>query len=148
MKLRLLCLLPLLATLATGCLGGKKDNVDPIPDGNFTGEFRLIHIHSNHTADTVKANINLSLSYNAGTYKVTGDTATVHAGSYGSVSEDLTNKVILFTDKTYSNTAPVTKTHLTGLYQYAYDGSAFQMVAYGPLDTLALQYDLKKVTTN
>jgi hypothetical protein len=148
MKLRLLYLLPLLAALATGCLnGGNKNNntVTPTPDGTYTGQFRLLHIHTNST-DTVKTNITLTLSNSAGTYKVTGDTATVHAGSYGNYAGNTATGLISFEDKTYSSSAPFTKTHLNGTYNYAYDGTTFQMKAFGALDTLELQYDLKKVT--
>jgi hypothetical protein len=146
MKLRLLYLLPLFAVFAAGCLGsGNKDsnNIGPIPDGTYAGQFRLLHKHTNST-DTVKANITLTLSNSAGTYKVTGDTTTVHAGSYGNYAGNTATGLITFEDKTYSSSAPVTKTHLTGTYNYAYDGTTFQMKAFGALDTLELQYDLKK----
>ncbi|SHN00354.1 hypothetical protein [Mucilaginibacter sp. OK098] len=148
MKLKLQYLLPLLAVLATGCIGGtnkNNNNVSPIPDGNYTGQFRLLHIHTNST-DTVKTNITLTLSNSAGTYKVTGDTATVHAGSYGNYAGNSATGLITFEDKTYSSSAPFTKTHLAGTYNYVYDGTVFQMKAIGALDTLELQYDLKKVT--
>jgi len=145
MKLRLLYLLPLLIALTAGCLGGSKNsnNVAPIPDGVYSGQFRLLHVHTNKT-DTVKANIMLTMSNSAGTYKVTGDTATVHAGSFGNYAGNSATGLITFVDKTYSSSAPVTKTHLTGTYNYAYDGTTFQMKAFGVLDTLVLQYDLKK----
>lgn len=148
MKLRLLYLLPLCAVFTTGCLHGNKnnDNVNPIPDGNFTGQFRRLHTHADHTVDTLKANITLSLVNSSGTYKVTGDTATVHAGSYGSYGGNSATMAITFYDKTYSSSAPVTKSHLTGTYTYAYDGTVFQLKAFGPLDTLAFLYDLKKVS--
>ncbi|ASU35545.1 hypothetical protein [Mucilaginibacter xinganensis] len=145
MKLRLLYLLPFVAIFMSGCLAGStKSAPKPIPDGNYTGEFRLLHIHKDNTIDTVKTNINLYISpVSTATYAVTGDTATVHAGSKGTyVFND--NGTAIFTDNTYSSLAPVTKTHLTGVYTYLYDGTIFQMVAYGARDTLVLQYDLKK----
>ncbi|MDB4921385.1 hypothetical protein [Mucilaginibacter sp.] len=145
MKLKLLYVLPLLAILTGGCLGGgNKTAPTPIPDGTYSGQFRLLHIHTDRiTIDTVKTNIVVYMSPSS-TYTVTGDTSTVHAGSKGSFRADPVNNVITFTDNTYSSTAPVTKTHLTGTYAYAYDGVNFKMEAYGAQDTLRLQYDLKK----
>lgn len=144
MKIRLLCLLPLLAALS-GCLGGgNKTAPTPTPDGTYSGEFRRLHIHTDHvTIDTVKANIVVYMSQSS-TYTVTGDTSTVHAGSKGYFTADGNNKAITFVDQTYSSSAPVTKTHLTGTYAYSYDGTSFKMEAYGAQDTLRLQYDLKK----
>ena len=145
MKQKLLYLFPILAILAAGCLGGgnKNTNVAPIPDGNYSGQFLLLHIHTDHT-DTVKANINLNLANTTGMFKVTGDTTTVHAGSFGNYAGNSATGLISFEDKTYSPIAPVTKTHLTGTYTYAYDGTTLQMKAFGALDTLALFYNLKK----
>jgi hypothetical protein len=147
MKLRLLYLISILATLTVGCAGGKSNAPTPIPDGTYSGQFRLLHIHSanRNIIDTTKANVVVYISpVSTSTYKVTGDTSTVHAGSYGSFSADGNNNVITFIDKTYSSSAQVTKTHLTGQYAYSYDGIHFKMEAYGALDTLRLQYDLKK----
>ena len=147
MKLKLLYLLPILAALASAC-GGKSNAPIPIPDGTYSGQFRLLHIHPenrNIIDTTAKANVVVYISpVSSSTYKVTGDTSTVHAGSYGSFTADGDNKVITFIDKTYSGSAPVTKTHLNGIYAYSYDGTSFKMEAYGALDTLRLQYDLKK----
>ena len=139
-------LLALTAIFATGCLSGKKSDPTPIiPDGTYSGQFRLIHIHNDNTSDTTKANIKVYISpVTTSTYAVTGDTTTVHAGSKGSFVF-YSNGTVQFTDKTYSATAPVTKTHLTGLYAYAFDGNIFRMVAYGgTANNLVLQYDLAK----
>lgn len=147
MKFKLLYLLTLLAAIVYGCGGSKNSNVQPIPDGTYSGEFRRLHIHSNNTSiiDTMKTNLVVYISpVSTGTYTVTGDTSTVHAGSKGSFIADGANHTMFFIDNTYPKSGPVTKTHLNGSYAYSYDGSAFKMVAYGPLDTLVLQYDLKK----
>ncbi|HEY8930238.1 MAG TPA: hypothetical protein VIM55_13655 [Mucilaginibacter sp.] len=134
------------AALLSSCLGGgDKVAPTPKPDGTYSGEFRLLH-RDQHTGiiDTQKTNLTVYISpVSTSTYTVTGDTTTLHAGSKGSFSF-VGEGGILFTDKTYSPTAPVTKTHLNGLYAFTYDGASFKMVAYGALDTLALQYDLKK----
>ncbi|HVW98613.1 MAG TPA: hypothetical protein VHA56_21780 [Mucilaginibacter sp.] len=148
MKQKLPYLLVLCAMVLYGCFGKSQADVQPIPDGTYSGEFRLLHIHPDNTSiiDTVKANISVYFApVSTGTYMVTGDTSTVHAGSKGTFKADGPNHTIIFDDKTYSKTAPVTKTHLVGAYAYKYDGSsALQMVAFGALDTLVLQYDLKK----
>jgi len=138
--------MPFLLVLASGCLSNKNNAPGPsrpLPEGTFAGPFRLIHkSFKTGKRDTLKANINLTLSTTVG-FKVTGDTATVHSGSYGDYVANST--YIQFFDKTYSSTKQPTKTHLTGIYQYFYDGTTFQMLASGALDTLSLQYDLKKV---
>jgi len=139
-------LLALAAIFGTGCLGSKKGNPTPtIPDGTYSGQFRLIHVHDDNTKDTTKANITVYISpVSTSTYAVTGDTTTIHAGSKGGFVF-YSNGTVQFTDKTYSATAPVTKTHLNGLYGYAFDGNIFRMVAYGGTsNNLVLQYDLVK----
>jgi hypothetical protein len=114
--------------------------------GTFTGQFRLLHRSTDKVPfDTTSTNIVLTMTSPAYTFTVTGDTSTVHAGSYGTYA--LNSQEILFTDKTYPKTGIPTKTHLNGLYLYYYDGSTFQMLAYSS-DTLSLEYDLKKNTTN
>jgi hypothetical protein len=144
MKLRLLYFLPLVAIFAVGCIGSKKSNPTPVPNGTYSGEFRLLHIHADRIKiDTIKTNIVLYMSPSS-TYSVTGDTTTVHAGSKGTFTADQSSGVISFVDNTYSSKAPVTKTHLKGTYVYAYDGTSFKIEAFGALDTLRLQYDLKK----
>ncbi|HVV54193.1 MAG TPA: hypothetical protein VHC47_02645 [Mucilaginibacter sp.] len=75
------------------------------------------------------------------TYAVTGDTSTVHAGSHGVWG--IAGTSIAFTDVTFPKSGTTTKTHLNGYYTYYYDGTVFQIVATS-LDTLALQYDLKR----
>jgi len=147
MKLKITYFLLVLAAIfGTSCLGGKKNNPSPtIPDGTYSGQFRLIHIHNDNTSDTTKANITVYISpVSTSTYAVTGDTTIVHAGSKGNFVF-YSDGTVQFTDKTYSASAPVTKTHLNGLYAYAFDGNVFRMVAYGgTANTLVLQYDLAK----
>jgi len=144
MKHKLLYLFPFLLALTSGCFGSKNSTPIPSPDGTFSGQFRLIQKHSKTgISDTATANIQLVLDLTTG-YKVTGDTSTLHAGSYGDYGVNSIYNTITFVDKTYPKTGIPTKTHLNGQYQYYYDGSTFQMVAFGALDTLILQYNLKK----
>ena len=141
-------LLPLVAIFVMSCGAKKSSNPTPtLPDGNYSGQFRLIHIHTDNTTDTTKANITVYISpVSTGTYTVTGDTSTLHAGSKGSY-EFYSNGTVQFVDKTYSASAPTTKTHLNGLYAYAFDGNIFRMVAYGgTANSLVLQYDLAKTS--
>ncbi|WP_428330604.1 hypothetical protein [Mucilaginibacter sp.] len=146
MKLKFTYLMLLVIVFATACTKSKTAaDLNPTsPSGTYAGQFRLIHIHKDNTKDTLKANILLTMSLTTG-FKVTGDTATVHAGSYGSYIIGLSgSNTITFVDKTYPTTGTPTKTHLNGQYNYYYDGTVLQMQAFGPLDTLALQYDLKR----
>lgn len=143
MKKKLLYLLPVLSLLAVGCF--KNQVASPaasgLPSGTFTGQFRLLHRSTDKVPfDTTSCNLTLTLNANNATYAVTGDTSTVHAGSNGTYG--ISSPYINFTDKTYPKTGAPTKTHLNGLYQYYYDGTVFQMLAYSS-DTLSLQYDLK-----
>ena len=136
-------LLALLFLCYTGC--GKINTNVPnsiiVPSGNFTGVFKRVHVKKG-VYDTLKANILLSMSVNTG-FRITGDTATVHAGSYGSyaVSNDYTT--IQFLDATSATKGLTPKVHLNGVYNYLYDGSRLQIVANSALDTLSYQYDLK-----
>jgi hypothetical protein len=110
--------------------------------GTFTGQFRLLHRHTNTVSfDTTKCNITVTINSSGNTYTVTGDTTTVHAGSHGTYA--VSSPFINFVDATYPKAGVPTKTHLNGVYQYYYDGTTFQMLAYS-IDTLSLQYDLKR----
>ena len=143
MKLKLLYALPFLMLLA-GCFSSSDKSAAPVPfpSGNFTGQFRAIHQNSKTGYhDTLKATLQLSLSTTTG-YKVTGDTATVHAGSFGQYA--MNHTLVQFVDSTLPTTGTPKKVHLSGYYQYYYDGTVFQMLA-APSDTLVYQYDLKKV---
>jgi hypothetical protein len=145
MKLRLFYFLPLLLVFCTGCLKSATTTPAPIvPSGTFTGEFRYLHRKTDKVPfDTLKATITVKLLTTNFTYTVTGDTANVHAGSYGTFG--LNSPYMTFTDKTYPIAGTPTKQHLNGSYLYYYDGTTFQMLAYS-LDTLAVQYDLKKTS--
>lgn len=139
-------LFPLLLLSASGCL----KNSEPAPAstggpvGTFAGLFMYLHKHAKTgVIDTVKANVILSMQPTVG-FKVTGDTSTVHAGSYGTCIVNSTYNVINFNDSTYPATGTPTKIHLNGLYQYAYDGSVFQLIAQSTSDTVAYLYNLKR----
>lgn len=149
MKFKFTYLLLALIAVAfiSGCLGGgAKNNPTPvIPDGSYTGEFRILHVHAANNIDTNKTNIVVNIApVSSSTYTVTGDTSTLHAGSKGTYTFYPGYSTVVFVDKTYSSTAPVTKSHLTGSYTYYFDGTKFQMTAHSALDTLVLQYDLVK----
>jgi len=143
MKTRLIYLLPiLLAALITGCSKNNDSNNIPVvlPVGNYTGQFLRIRRTNTNVLDTTVANLNLSLSQSTG-YAVTGDTTTLHAGSYGAYG--VNSYYIQFVDKTFSSSAPFTKYHLEGIYSYTYDGTKLKIgVAYG--DSLTLQYNFVK----
>jgi hypothetical protein len=143
MKPRLLYALLFIIVLVSGCFNDKSALPAPTPSGTFTGQFRRVHItQKTGLRDTLKANIQVDLNSTTG-YKVTGDTSTVHAGSYGTYS--VNSSYIQFNDATLSPTIQPAKVHLAGIYQYYFDGTVFQMVYNTPLDTVSLQYDLKKV---
>jgi hypothetical protein len=145
MKKKLTYVLPVLilaVVFTSGCFKNAESNPTPAPSGTFTGQFRLLHRKPGTTViDTVKANIQLVIETGVG-YKVLGDTLTIHAGSKGHYA--INSNTIGFQDDTFPATGKPTKTHLSGYYQYYYDGtSVLQMVA-NSADTLSLQYDLKK----
>lgn len=143
MKPQLLYFSLLIVVLASGCFSNKSSAPAPvIPSGTFKGQFRRVHLNqSTAKRDTLSANIILTMNTATG-YSVTGDTTKLHAGSYGGYA--ISSNLIQFNDLTYSASAPQTKIHLAGTYQYYYDGTIFQMVGYSALDTLAYQYDLTK----
>jgi len=148
MKFRLIYFLLVVASVGIGCTKLTQTTPPPpvVPSGTFSGTFRYLHRHTNQVPfDTLKANITIKLLTNVNpfTYTVTGDTATVHAGSFGSFS--LTSPYMVFTDNTFPTSGTPTKQHLNGAYLYYYDGTVFQMLAYNA-DTLGVQYDLKKTS--
>lgn len=146
MKNKLLYLLPLLVILAEGCF---KTNTNPVPapaapSGTFTGQFKLYHRHTDRVPyDSTVANITVKLVASGYTYSVTGDTTTLHAGSYGTYG--ISSPYMIFDDKTFSASAPATKTHLSGYYLYNYDGTNLLLYASSS-DTLILGYSLKKTS--
>lgn len=145
MKNKLLYLLPLLVILFEGCAKSHSNTPAPtIPSGTFTGQFKLYHRHTDQVPyDSLTTNITLNLTTPAYTFTITGDTSTLHAGSYGTFG--INSPYMIFNDKTYSSTAPVTKTHLSGYYLYNYDGTNLLLYASSS-DTLILGYTLKKTT--
>jgi len=115
-----------------------------VPNGNYSGRFWALHKNTTtgHYDTTKKANLLLYISTASG-YKVTGDTATAHAGSFGDFAMD--PNYIQFVDKTLTNTGVVAnKVHLNGVYQYYYDGSNVFQLQQAYSDTLVYQYDLRK----
>lgn len=145
MKSKLLSLLLSVTILASGCFGNKTSSPTPTtyPSGTFAGQFSLIHTNTKTGVhDTSKANIILTMNTSTG-FAVTGDTSTVQAGSHGPYAINAT--YVDFQDATYPKTGTPIKTHLNGDYEYYYDGSSvLQLLAASPLDTVVLQYDLKK----
>jgi hypothetical protein len=77
-------------------------------------------------------------------FKVTGDTTTIHAGSYGNYVVTTGTSQIQFEDKTWPLTGTPAKIHLDGIYSYTYDGATLQMAAYDPADTLEYYYKFTK----
>jgi hypothetical protein len=147
MKLKLFFVLALIAVFAGGCVSNKNSAPAPaIPSGTFEGQFRRVHTSSkNGVRDTLKANVELVLNNTSG-FTLTPDNTshTIAAGHGGYVIESQSH-LILFNDITYQVTAGFTdRVHLTGTYQYYYDGKVFQMANNSFLDTLSLQFDLKK----
>ncbi|TFF35387.1 hypothetical protein [Mucilaginibacter psychrotolerans] len=145
MKRRFTYLLPLLTiviALLGSCAPNKPSDPVPNPNGTFAGEFRRLHRSTGASKiDTLKANISVTLNSDF-TYKVTGDTSTVHAGSIG--LWNISANSIKFQDNTYSATSTIRKVRLFGEYDYAYDGTSLK-IAVNSVDTLSLQYDLKRV---
>lgn len=140
---KLLYLLPFAIMALSSCMKSNDTTPVPVPTGTFVGEFRVVHLNPlTQKLDTTKrSNLTLAISQAAG-YKVTGDTVLYHAGSYGDFA--LNASYIQFIDKTIpaNSTTPLTKIHLSGTYQYVYDGTNLQFQVAS--DTLAYQYILKK----
>lgn len=142
MKHRLLYLLLLLTALGFGCKQLNYDPPPPLPDGTFSGKFGYLHRHTDNLPfDTLEANVTLKLTSTDGTFKVTGDTSTVHSGSFGTYA--INSSILIFSDKTMPPVGTPAKKHLSGTYLYAYDGSNLKMLAYSS-DTLRYEYDLTK----
>ncbi|MDB5130863.1 MAG: hypothetical protein JWR02_612 [Mucilaginibacter sp.] len=145
MKQKLFFVLALIAALAGGCVSNKNSAPAPaIPSGTFEGLFRRVHTSSkNGVRDTVKANVQLVLNKTSGFTLTPDNTTSIIVASHGGYVIEST--YILFNDVTYQVTTGTTdKVHLTGTYQYYYDGKVFQMANNSFLDTLSLQFDLKK----
>lgn len=138
-------LLPFVALILLTSACSKSNDTQPtvvLPTGTFTGQFLKIHLNPTTSKyDTSKAALQLTLSQSAG-FAITGDTTTLHAGSYGSYAANA--YYMQFVDKTYNAAAKFNgKYHLEGVYNYAYNGS--QLVIYANYaDTLSLQYQFTK----
>jgi hypothetical protein len=148
-KYFLIYLLPAALLNLSGCVKTQRDPDNYFtnkgyPLGTFSGDFLRIHKnHYNYKYDTLRTYLKLTLSTNTG-YMVTGDTITLHAGSYGSFSEDFAN--MAFDDITNAATSTNKKVHLSGFYTYDYDGTTLKITPGGKQpDTLKYLYILKKV---
>jgi hypothetical protein len=148
MRLTLLYLLTFLFAfilLESGCGGDNISNPTPnVPEGTFSGKFSLYHLHDKSgVVDTQTAVVNLNIETSTG-FKVTGDTSTVHAGSYGSFVVNSNYTEIDFVDKTYPTTGTPAKVHLNGIYNYSFNGTTLQMVTTSAYDTLTYVYNLTR----
>jgi len=145
MKNKVIYFLPAILFVICGCLSSK--NSTPVPSnppiGTFAGHFEIIH-HRQGGIDSASANIILDMQAATG-FKVTGDTSSVHEGSYGGFEVYEAYGQVYFQDHdNYKATGAPAKVHLNGLYNYSYDGTTFQIVYQSYLDTLRLKYYLKK----
>jgi len=141
-KISYIFLLPVLV-IAAGCL--KQDNSANndvnanLPQGNFLGQFTLIHKNSKTgNLDTSSAAVSLVLS---GTnFTVGGDTTKIQAPSYGTFTVD--GNLITFTDLTVTKRTPANtpKKHLNGPFLFVSSASTLQI--RGSSDTLSYSYDL------
>jgi hypothetical protein len=145
MKHKLLYLFLFLAIVAAGCVKSSSSAPPPpIPSGTFSGQFKLYQRHTDKVPyDSLITNITVNFKTPDYTYAVTGDTTTLHAGSYGTYG--ISGSYMIFNDKTYSPTAPYTKSHLSGGYLYNYNGTDLLLYASSS-DTLILGYSLKKTS--
>jgi hypothetical protein len=116
----------------------------PFPSsGTFSGQFSLYHINAanGEVIRTDTCTLNLILS-SGSAYKITGDTATLHAGSYGIYQVNQAESDIEFNDRTFPTSGTPAKVHLSGYYEYQYVGSSLKILSYGPADTLEYFYNL------
>jgi hypothetical protein len=143
MKSIVLYLLLFVVVTAMGCFPKNTAPVPVTPEGNFTGQFTQVHLSKSGKYDTLKANLNISLMRPT-SYKVTGDTLKIHAGSYGAYGIS-GSYYIQFADYTFPTNGWPTKVHLAGVYEYYYDGTTFQLLYKFPTDTLSYQYNFTKV---
>jgi len=146
MKTKLLYIFPLLVAIVSSCANTSipKPAPEQTPGGTFSGKFTLYHLHSKTGAvDSSSTNLQLTLEGSAG-FKVTGDTTTLHAGSYGPYFVNSSVGNMQFNDVTFPASGSPTKVHLSGVYNYRYDGATLQMAAYGPLDTLTYYYRMTR----
>jgi hypothetical protein len=147
MKNKLLYLLPLSLALFASC-GPGVSNPAPVnvPEGTFTGSFALLHTNTKTGLnDTSHQVTGIILSMQAATgFKITGDTTTYQAGSYGGFLVNEPTLQVVFYDKTFPATGTPAKIHLDGTYNYTYDGTNLEMGAWGAQDTLEYLYKFTK----
>jgi hypothetical protein len=147
MKKNILYLFLITGVCLSGCFGKKNDVMPntPVPlSGTYSGKFKLYHVNTSNTITHIDStNLNLSMEAATG-FKVTGDTTTLHAGSYGSYEVNSTTFQIFFSDKTFPLTGTPAKIHLSGAYAYEYDGTTLALLAYGPQDTLQYYYQFTR----
>jgi hypothetical protein len=142
--MKIFYLLPIAAFILFASACTKINDNQPavvLPTGTFTGQFLKIRLNPvTSKYDTSTAALQLTLSQSTG-FTVTGDTTTLHAGSYGSYAANA--YYIQFVDQTYNAAKPGSKYHLQGVYNYLYNGT--QLVMYvNYSDTLSLQYNFAK----
>ena len=154
MKRNLFLVLPLLALIVLGEACSTKSDPIPAPTpplGTFSGTGKLLVRKSgNTTYDTVKKASPLLLTMtSSNTFKVTGDTLTIHAGSKGrfQIAYASNGTFFNFIDSTYK-AGPQAKIHLAGVYQYAYDNSTGGLIIQrtNSVQDSVLRYDLKKTS--
>ena len=143
MKHKLLPLFVFSLLFATSCVKTNTTQPQQPPSGVFPGQFLFVHRKLTVLPyDTLKANLVVTMQTTPSyTFKVTGDTSQ-HAGSYGTFM--LNSGLIYFNDVTYPTNGSVpAKIHLSGTYQYSYNGVDFQLLSTNS-DTSAYEYILRK----
>jgi hypothetical protein len=141
MKHKLLFLFLSLIVIATGCVkGSSKNQPAPTPSGTFTGEFKVLHRHTDKAAwDSAKTSLTVLFNTPAYTYAVSGlDTSTLHVASHGTFG--ISAPYIYFTDAEANNL--LTRWHLNGYWVYNFDGKNLVMYISSS-DTLVAGYNLK-----
>jgi hypothetical protein len=144
MKKLLLYVSLVTVTMMYGCVHSVNNPAPTLqPEGTFSGHFEVIHQNTG-VIDSASATVNLDMEAATG-FKVTGDTTSVHEGSYGGFEIFSQTNTIYFQDHdTYAPTGKPAKIHLNGVYSYSYDGNLLEIGYLAPGDTLVLKYTLKK----
>lgn len=147
MKRNLLYLLPMFLLFILGEACSPKSDPVPVqePFGTFSGKFRLLVKNPTKGGyDTVKKDSALILNLaSTGRFAVTGDTATIHAGSKGVYRYD--GVYMGFLDSTYK-AVPQTKFHLAGTYAYLYNGTVLAIQRVNAAQDSILDYRFNKTS--